>query len=123
MSFTVSLWHNKGGHTQKGTIRATMQGNLNLCHEEERHSISSQSPKVMSRPRDGSTWCQANTEPVTQFEVELTVTDTVAVIEGPKELFVKAGDQLRLHCTVQLGARQAEHRTDIPCFTSEHCRD
>ena len=51
------------------------------------------------------------------------MTDTVAVIEGPKELFVKAGDQLRLHCTVQLGARQAEHRTDIPCLTSEHYRD
>ena len=45
MSFTVSLWHNKGGHTQKGTIRATMQGNLNLCHEEEIHSNSFLSPK------------------------------------------------------------------------------
>ena len=50
--------------------------------------------------------CQANTEPKRQFSVELLVKDTVAVISGPRELFLVAGSTLRLHCTVWLGDRK-----------------
>ena len=47
--------------------------------------------------------CQANTEPKREFSLSLGVADTVAVITGPKEVFLKAGSQLRLHCVVDLG--------------------
>ena len=47
--------------------------------------------------------CQANTQPKREFSISLRVADTVAVITGPKEVFLKAGSQLRLHCVVDLG--------------------
>ena len=47
--------------------------------------------------------CQANTEPKREFSISLGVADTLAVISGPKEVFSKAGSQLRLHCVVNLG--------------------
>ena len=50
--------------------------------------------------------CQANTVPKTQATIKLHVKDTVAVIAGPREVFLKAGSQLRLHCIVDLGERQ-----------------
>ena len=50
--------------------------------------------------------CQANTVPKTQTTINLHVKDTVAVIAGPREIFLKAGSQLRLHCIVDLGERQ-----------------
>ena len=50
--------------------------------------------------------CQANTVPKTQTTINLHVKDTVAVIAGPREVFLKAGSQLRLHCIVDLGERQ-----------------
>ena len=50
--------------------------------------------------------CQANTVPKTQETINLHVKDTVAVIAGPREGFLKAGSQLRLHCIVDLGERQ-----------------
>ena len=50
--------------------------------------------------------CQANTEPKRQFSVEVVVEDTVAVISGPREVFLVAGSTLRLHCTVWLGDRK-----------------
>ena len=56
--------------------------------------------------------CQANTEPKRQFSITLGVADTVAVISGPKEVFLKAGSQLRLHCTVDLGRGPDEHFRD-----------
>ena len=53
--------------------------------------------------------CQANTEPKREFSISLSVADTVAVISGPKEVFLKAGSQLRLHCIVDLGRGPDEH--------------
>ena len=50
--------------------------------------------------------CQANTVPKTQATINLKIKDTVAVIAGPREVFLKAGSELRLHCIVDLGERQ-----------------
>ena len=50
--------------------------------------------------------CQANTVPKTETTINLHVKDTVAVIAGPREIFLKAGSQLQLHCIVDLGERQ-----------------
>ena len=53
--------------------------------------------------------CQANTEPKREFSISLGVADTLAVISGPKEVFLKAGSQLRLHCVVDLGRGPDSH--------------
>ena len=53
--------------------------------------------------------CQANTEPKREFSISIGVEDTIAVISGPKEVFLKAGSQLRLHCVVDLGRGTDEH--------------
>ena len=53
--------------------------------------------------------CQANTEPKREFSISLGVADTVAVISWPKEVFLKAGSQLRLHCVVDLGRGPDSH--------------
>ena len=38
--------------------------------------------------------CQSNTEPKREFSISLGVADTLAVISGPNEMFLKAGSQL-----------------------------
>ena len=53
--------------------------------------------------------CQANTEPKREFSISLGVADTLAVISGPKEVFLKAGSQLRLHCVFDLGRGPDSH--------------
>ena len=40
------------------------------------------------------------------IHIQPCMKDTVAVIAGPREVFLKAGSQLRLHCIVDLGERQ-----------------
>ena len=53
--------------------------------------------------------CQANTEPKREFSISLGVANTVAVITGPKEVFLEAGSQLQLHCVVDLGRGPDAH--------------
>ena len=77
----------------------------------------------MVRLEDGGLYeCQANTEPKRQFSVELLVKDTVAVISGPRELFLVAGSTLRLHCTVWLGDREQATDTLRLILSTVNCQ-
>ena len=53
--------------------------------------------------------CKTNTSPARYELVQLRVKDTVAVISGPKEMILKEGSRLLLHCVVELGRGPDRH--------------